>query len=521
MNKNPLSSSDRPAGRNRILRPSRRRAVRPLAGFAAAVLVVLVGSAQGAQRGDPFDTNTKRPVTASSFWQGGGTPCTPTVQVPDPLRLPEAIDIALCNNAQTRQSWAAAKVQAATLGQAQSYYLPDISANISLDRSEVRNAGRNSGGTTGLDASIGINWLLFDFGGREANVELAKQSLLAANWSHNNTLQSVLLDTVQSYYQLYATQEAVQATLAAEKASQSSLDATRARQKAGTATRADVLQAQTAFSQAQLNRTQAEGDAAVAKGVLANAMGLSAELPLRIAQPPDLQVRQIGDQAVEALLQQARERRPDLAAAEAQVRAGQSNIRVQQAANRPSVSAFANLGATQSAPGSDPRSGAIGLQLSIPIFTGYRNSYRVLAARGQLEQDVATRDRLATDITLDVWRAYQNLRTDRQSLDTASDLVASAQENYNVALGRYKAGVGTITDLLTAQSALVNAELQRIQARYRWNLSKATLARAIGALDPALIGGAVANDGAVPSAVTAPNTAVPASPGQPATPTKK
>ena len=284
MNKNPLFLVDRATGRQQILRPL-RRAIRPLAGVALSAVLAIVGAAHGAQRGDPFDTNAKRPASASSFWQGDGTPCAAGAQVPDPLRLPEAIDIALCNNAQTRQSWATAKVQAAALGQAQSTYLPDISANISLDRSEVRNVGRNSGGTTGLDASIGINWLLFDFGGREANVELARQSLLAANWSHNNTLQSVVLDTVQSYYLLYATQEAVQATLAAEKASRTSLEATRARQKAGTATRADVLQAQTAYSQAQLNRTQAEGDAAVAKGVLANAMGLSAALPLRIAQP--------------------------------------------------------------------------------------------------------------------------------------------------------------------------------------------------------------------------------------------
>src|SRR5581483_10441331 len=184
---------------------------------------------------------------------------------------------------------------------------------------------------------ISINYLLFDFGGRDANVELARQSLLAANWSHNNTLQLVMLGAVQGYYQLYATQEAVQATLAAEKAALTSLEAARARQKAGTATRADVLQTQTAYSQAQLNRTQAEGDAAVAKGVLANAMGLSAERPLRIAQPPDLQMQKTAEQAVESLIETARSRRPDLAAAEAQVRAGQSNIRVQEAAAKPSL----------------------------------------------------------------------------------------------------------------------------------------------------------------------------------------
>ncbi|HZP88664.1 MAG TPA: TolC family protein [Burkholderiales bacterium] len=458
-----------------------------LCGLALAAAV----DGASAQRTDPFATRAQRPPAPSAFWPGAGLPCARPDVLPDPLRLSEVIDLALCNNAQTRESWASAKAQAAALGIAQSFYLPDITGSVSVQRSEVRNV-RNSGGTSTLDAAISINYLLFDFGGRDANVELARQSLLAANWSHNNTLQLVMLGAVQGYYQLYATQEAVQATLAAEKAALTSLEAARARQKAGTATRADVLQTQTAYSQAQLNRTQAEGDAAVAKGVLANAMGLSAERPLRIAQPPDLQMQKTAEQAVESLIETARSRRPDLAAAEAQVRAGQSNIRVQEAAAKPSLSAFGSIGQTLASPGSDPRTGAIGLQLTIPLFTGFRNTYRILQAREQLEIDQATRDRLSTDVALDVWRAYQDLRTQRQSLDTANDLVASAQENYNVALGRYRAGVGTITDLLNAQSALVNAELQRIQARFRWNLAKATLARSIGVLDPALIAGALA-----------------------------
>jgi outer membrane protein TolC len=88
---------------------------------------------------------------------------------------------------------------------------------------------------------------------------------------------------------------------------------------------------------------------------------------------------------------------------------------------------------------------------------------------------------------LDVWRAYQDLRTQDQSLATATELTASAQESYDVALARYKAGVGTITDLLNAQSALANALLQKIQARYRWNVAKVTLARAIGVLEPNLV----------------------------------
>jgi TolC family type I secretion outer membrane protein len=456
----------------------------PLAIGCASALIAAMSHA--ADRTDPFQTDQLRPAVPSQFWTGPTVPCPQQPVVPDPLTLVQAVDIALCQNPQTRQSWAVAKVQAAAVGEARSAYLPDINASASLQRSEVRNTP-NAGGFTDLRASLSLDYLLFDFGGRAANVALARESLLAANWTHNNTLQVVILNAVQGYYQLFATQEAVQSTLAAEKASLASLEAARARLKAGTATRADVLQTQTAYSQAQLDRTQAEGDAAAARGILANALGLPAQRELRIAPPPDLEAQKVSERAVDELIEDARRLRPDLAAAQAQVRAAESNVVVQQSVGRPTISAFGALDALQASPGSDPRSGAVGVQLNIPLFTGFRNTYRVYQARAQVELDTASRDRLESDIALDVWRAYQDLRTQRQSLDTASDLVASAQENYNVALARYKAGVGTITDLLNAQSALVNAELQRIRARYQWNLAKATLAKAIGVLQPDLI----------------------------------
>jgi len=450
------------------------------------LMLALAGAAHAEQSRDPFEVQRLRPSTPSTFWEGPRGTCAAPLQVPDPLRLADAVDIALCNNPQTRQSWASAKVQAAQVGIARSEYLPSIDAAAVLQRTQTWNVS-DSGGETNLNGALTFNYLLFDFGGRDATLEQARQSLLAADWTHNSTLQGVLLGAVSAYYQLYATQEAVAAVLAAEKASLNSLDATRARQRAGTATRADVLQAQTAYSQSQLNTTQAQGDAATARGVLANTLGLSAEQPLSIATPPDLEASQVAQRAVAQLIEVARTRRPDLAAAQAQVRAAQSNIKVQESAGKPTLSLFAGLGANAAAPGLDPNTGSIGLQLRIPLFTGYQSTYQILQARDQLEVQTATRDRLAADVSLDVWRAYQDLQTQGQSLSTTEELVASAQESYNAALARYKAGVGTIIDLLNAQSALASAQLQRIQARYRWNLAKVTLARAIGVLEPALI----------------------------------
>src|SRR5206468_7805623 len=49
--------------------------------------------------------------------------------------------------------------------------------------------------------SASVSWLLFDFGGREADVEDARRALYAADWTHNAAIQNVVLTVAQAYYQ--------------------------------------------------------------------------------------------------------------------------------------------------------------------------------------------------------------------------------------------------------------------------------------------------------------------------------
>jgi outer membrane protein len=189
---------------------------------------------------------------------------------------------------------------------------------------------------------------------------------------------------------------------------------------------------------------------------------------------------------VAALIAEAEVRRPDLKAAEAQVKAAQAGVDVVQAQGRPSVSLSAGPTWAEVDRGS-LNGGLIGVTVNVPIFTGFDTTYRVRAAEAQVDLKAAQLDRLRNQVALDVWKAYQSLTTANQSLKTTVDLVASAEQSERVALGRYKAGVGTVLDLLTAQSALAGARLQRIQAALDWFVYRATLAQAVGALDYTLL----------------------------------
>lgn len=410
-------------------------------------------------------------------------PCA--TALPDtPLTAVDAVDLMLCNHPQTREVWAAARAQAAQLGVARAGWLPTLSGSAGTTRFDYQNTAY-----TRDSAAITLSWLLYDFGQRAASVESVRQLLGAAAATQDATVQTLFLNALQSYYAAQATRAAVASALQAERSAQESFQAAAARYQVGVATPADRLQAQTALSQATLNRIKAEGEARNALGALANALGFAAQQRIVLADLPEAPPTAAFQQEVDGLIAEAQARRPDLRAAEAQLKAAEAGVELARAQGRPTISLGAGPTWQESA-GVTQQGGSVGLTLSVPIFSGFDTTYRVRSAAAQAEVRAAQRDRLRNQVALDVWKAYQSLTTATHSLQTTADLVASAEQSERVALGRYKAGVGTILDVLSAQAALASARLQRIQAQLDWNVYRATLAQSVGALDYTLLQGA-------------------------------
>lgn len=435
---------------------------------------------------DPFGTDAMAPlkVSPSLAARVGEAPCATALPV-TPLTALDAVDLALCNHPQTREVWASARVQAALVGVARAGWLPNLDASANATRFQYDDGSYNR-----RSAALTLSWLLIDFGQRSANVENAQQLLNAAAATQDATVQSLFLAALQTYYTAQATQAAVISASEAERSAREAFLAADARYNVGVATPADRLQAQTALSQATLNRIRAEGDARNGLGALANALGFEAQQKVVLAELPALPAELAFQKEVDAMIAEAQARRPDLKAAEAQLKAAEASVDLARAQGRPTVSLAAGP-SWQNTAGVVTQGGSIGLTLNVPIFAGFDTTYRVRSAAAQADVRAAQRDRIKNQIALDVWRAYQSLTTATQSLKTSADLVASAEQSERVALGRYKAGVGTVLDLLSAQSALASARLQRIQAQLDWNVYRATLAQSMGALDYTLLQPAV------------------------------
>ena len=399
-----------------------------------------------------------------------------------PLSLVDVTEAALCHNPQTREVYASAKVQAAQVGVARSLFFPSVTDTISTSENKTRTTNYSN-----VTNKIVASYLLYDFGSRDATLENANQLLRAASATQNATVQNVLLTAVNAFYQVHANKAILDASIETERLYQESFKSAEAKYIAGVATPADKLQAQTAFANATLTKIKNEGILKIAYGNLANVMGVPASMRLEIADAKLDIIPDIVDQDIEALIEQARLQRPDLVASEAQLKASLAKIEIAKADSKPTVSL--NLSNTRSDDSNAAFSSnsAIGINVSIPLFAGYKPSYLIRSAEATAELIASQRDQLKLQVSLDVWTAYQNLKTANESITASNILVLSAEESSRVALGRYKEGVGNIIDTLNAQNAFANAKQQKIQSVLNWNIARTTLAQSIGVLDNAMI----------------------------------
>jgi outer membrane protein len=401
----------------------------------------------------------------------------PAPYVPVELQAPgrvwtlgDLVDVGLANNLQTRAAWSAARAASAALVIQFGQYLPLIDATVTGNKQRaVFAGGQFIINQTTLTPQASLSWLLFDFGGREASVRAARRQLEAANWTQNAVLQGVILQIESTYYQYLSARAVLQAQEASRTSAQVNYEAADVRHGAGVATVADVLQAKTSLSSIDLEIVTTKGLIRTLHGTLANAIGLPADAAFEVAPglPEEISFEAV-NREVERAIQEAEAKRPDLAASRATYLAAKAAVRKARSTFFPSFSLSGDIGRIfyQGKTTSNPYY-SLSLAADLSFLFGLQK-YEVLQAEALADQ---ARDRmtdLARTVDLQVWTSYDNLKTAEQQIKTARDLLASAQASYDVALGRYKEGVGSILDLLVAEAALENARVQLVQGKSGW-----------------------------------------------------
>src|SRR2546426_3459546 len=359
--------------------------------------------------------------------------------IPEVLTLDKAVELALSNHPSLRVASGTQAINEALVGQAQSGFYPQVSALSGYQRTTA-NPTRNftgsplprstRGDTFGFyQNNVTLNQLLYDFGTTKSQVDTARFNLQAANSDAETTVQTVVINVQQAYFNLQQAQRLVTVNEEAITQFQKHLDLAKGRFKAGVAAKIDVITAEVDLSNAQLNLITAKNNALVARVTLNNAMGIQTSSPYRVQDPSQGEAYQV---ALDEAVSRAMQLRPEMISQRAQEQAAEAAIKAVQGNFFPTVTGTANY----SYNGVEfplVYNWSAAAFVNIPIFSGFLTAQQVAQARATFLRTKANGDVLRQNILLEVNQALLNLEAARERLRVTAVGAAPANRRLGMA----------------------------------------------------------------------------------------
>lgn len=409
-----------------------------------------------------------------------------------PLTLAELSDLALRNNPASRQAWNEARAAVAQVEKVRGNFMPTVTAVGSGSR-QWKDSDRTmlNQDFVRYGPSLELDYLVMSFGGgRSAAVEQALQTVYAADFAFNRTIQTVLRSVAEAYHGLVSARAGIGAAEANLKDAQTALDTAKARMVQEVGTQLDVLQAQAALDRAQSALAGAQGLEATARSGLARALGVPADSPVEVAAPAEGLPDVPESAQVSRMIDEALGRRPDIAALRARLAAGEAAIRVAGAARWPMLylqgqvaQSEAQVWAGEEMMSEREWGYGAGLSLRWTLFDGLQTISDKHAAEAQA---AAARDQLRqaeVAASAEVWDGVHACVTARKKHEASEAFLRSATAAHELAKDSYAAGLSTMLDLLGAENVLAQARSEQIAARQAVFTALAELAWATGAME--------------------------------------
>lgn len=410
--------------------------------------------------------------------------------------LADLIAIAMKNNPETRVAWTQAEEAALHLGVARSKYGPILAAEAAAMYGHstfplpknLSPEGYFKSDSEALIPAVTLKWLVYDFGGREAVLDEADQTLAAANFGFTATHRKVSILVTRQFFRL-ATE------LARKSAAQASLDsaelvqqAAQARQDQGTGTAPETLQARAAAAEARLRLEEVEAAVEDARMALLEAAGERPDTSLCVSIPVPGPSQTISEEHLDRLIDQAIATRPEVSAAVSKVKAGEAAIRKAKTEYFPKIvlsgNVAENVGRLRSAGGdwssvTAPLYG-VGLMFQVPIYDGTIRRSGVQEAMSQKEAAQAQLDGTKNQIVHEVVKSYNDLRVSLRRRESAAVLMSAAQDSFDSTLNSYRRGLSTMPELESAVAALARARMTVSEAGADVLTARAVLTFATG-----------------------------------------
>jgi outer membrane protein TolC len=268
------------------------------------------------------------------------------------------------------------------------------------------------------------------------------------------------------------------ATDAAVAAAESDRQRARARRDVGLVTEADGLAVDVHLADMRQRQIAAGGDLAVARMQLAEAVGLPLTAPIVPVRPAARPAP--ADDA--ALLRDALATHPQLRQANVQLRLADNGRRTARAALLPTVGVQGGWEFNGATLGAQQSSWVIGAEVRVNVFRGFADTARMAEASHAHVRATAERERVERRIEVDVRGALARLAAARAREEAGRAALTQARESQRIIRDRYESGLATVTDVLRAAEATLDAESRATSAEMDVILQTVALDRALGRL---------------------------------------
>ncbi len=312
------------------------------------------------------------------------------------------------------------------------------------------------------------------------NVESARAQARASDDDLEAVKLAIQAEVAVDYFTLRAMDSERAVLRSSVEVFSKSFDLTKARRAGGVATDLDVAEAETV-----LKTTQAQLPAvALQRAQFEHALALLAGQPAATFRIPERALSEAPPWVPSGLPSELLERRPDISAAERRMAAANANIGVAKAAFFPTVELNGLAGVESVNAGTmfnwSSRMWAVGPSLTVPLFEGGKLRGGLRLAGATYKEMVANyrESVLAAFSEVEDSLAAQILMADQYAAE--SEALLAARKQLEIANNRYRDGLTTYLDVVTAESAELNIEFGTVQLRGRQLVAAVILVKALG-----------------------------------------
>jgi outer membrane protein len=423
------------------------------------------------------------------------------------LTLEEAVNIALQRNTQLQKSVNNIDSYQSNVKAAYGALLPTLGAQAgwSWVRQETKGGFLYAGGipilqpnaktiteTTNNSVSVGTDWTLFNGLSNLATVSQSSNNLESAQLSLARLKQTIVYQTISSYYDVINAGELLKVKEEDVKWNQKNYETINERNKLGAVTVADVYAQQVKVGNAELAVIQAKNNLETAKSNLLYYLGLDVLDSYRFSDSLSVNDKEIigrhadgNYQDLNNLITKSLSTRYDYQSAKLSLESALNGITIARGGYFPSLT---NSNSYSTSAGNvrdlfNNKSYYIGLTLNVPIFSGFSTENRLQLAEVSAMNSKADLSDLERDIKRNIQKTYLDLQAAEKSLEVSKGNVSAAEESRRIQQEKYALGSSTLLDVLVANSDYLTAQTNLINAEYSYIVLSEQVKYQLGVLD--------------------------------------